>query len=239
MKRVMTLFILLVSIMIFASGCGIFTNGDRKNSEVTIEKDKVEQLELTLNIGAGNLNVQGGADDWVEGTIEYNKNKLKPDVSYKKRADKGIAVIEQDKGLFNNINLGEVKNDWDLQLNNDIPMKLEVNSGASDTNLDLEGLNLTSLEVNAGVGDITIDLSGDWNGSFDASLHMGVGESTIILPKEVGVKIKASKGIGSAEFDGFISKGDGVYVNEAYENADVIINLTTEMGVGEANFQLK
>ena len=114
-----------------------------------------------------------------------------------------------------------------------------MNSGASKSNLDLKGLKLSNFEVNAGVGDMTIDLGGKWKESFDATLHMGVGKSTIILPKNIGVKIKSSNGIGKADFVGFISKGDGIYVNEAYEDADVMINLNTELGVGEATFQLE
>ena len=31
---------------------------------------------------------------------------------------------------------------------------------------------------------------------------MGVGETTIILPKEVGVKVESSKGIGDTDFSG-------------------------------------
>jgi len=110
---------------------------------------------------------------------------------------------------------------------------------ASKTKLDLKGINLSGLDVSAGVGDITIDLSGKWKKSFNASLKMGVGKSTIILPADVGVKIDSSKGIGKAEFVDFISKGNGIYVNEAYEKADVIIKLKTEMGIGEAIFKLE
>jgi hypothetical protein len=75
--------------------------------------------------------------------------------------------------------------------------------------------------------------------SFDVTLEMGVGSSTIILPSEVGVKIESSKGLGKVDFDGLISKGNGVYVNEAYENADVIINLKTDLDVGAVTFKLE
>jgi predicted membrane protein len=68
---------------------------------------------------------------------------------------------------------------------------------------------------------------------------MGVGKSTIILPADVGVQIKSSKGIGKTEFVDFISKGNGEYVNEAYENADVIIHVKTELGLGQAIFKLE
>ncbi|WP_338448039.1 toast rack family protein [Niallia oryzisoli] len=227
------------SFLVIATGCGTFFDGKDESSTILIEKDKADELKLELNIGAGELHVTDGAAEWTEGTIEYTNNKLKPDITYKLKDNTGNALIEQDDGIFKNINLGDVKNNWDLKLTNDIPLELTVNAGASESNLDLKGLQIQDLEVNAGVGDMTIDLSGSHDESINASLHMGVGESTIILPKDVGVKIEASNGIGKADFDGFISKGNGIYVNEAYEDAEVVINLDTELGVGKATFKME
>lgn len=240
MKKVFFAGVLGLSMVVGLTGCGIFANGSEENGKVTIEKDKAKELQLELNLGAGDLNLEKGADEWVEGSIIYNENKLKPEVSYKLKGDKGIGVIEQENtGILDKVNVGDLKNEWNLTLSDEIPLNLEVNSGASDTYLDLKGLNLKNLDVNAGVVDITIDLSGTWKKSFNASLALGVGQSTIILPEDVGVKIESSKGIGTANFVDFISKGNGIYVNEAYESADVIINLKTDLGVGEAVFKLE
>lgn len=239
MKKII-LGVMAAGVVVFASGCGLLTKGNEESKTVNIEKDKAEELELELNIGAGELNVMKGADEWVEGSLLYSNNKWKPEVSYELNGNKGMAVIEQDnEGIFNNINIGDVKNTWDLKVNDKLPLELSVNSGASESRLDLSGLMLKDLEVNAGVGDITIDLSGKWKESFDVSLDMGVGQSTIILPSDVGVKIELSKGIGDADLDGFISKGHGIYVNEAYEDSDVVITVKTELGVGAAEFKLE
>lgn len=238
MKKKIYISLIAISIVVLTAGCGIFTGGLKKD-DFTIEKDKAEELELEVNIGAGELNISDGADEWAEGTFEYNHKKFKPDVSYKLKGEKGTAVIKQGKGLFGNMKFGEIKNNWDISLNNDIALDLFINAGASDTNIDLSELNLTNLEVNAGVGDVTVDLSGEWEQSFDAVIHMGVGETTIILPKDIGVKIETSNGIGDTDVSGLISKGDGIYVNEAYEDAEVIINLQMELGIGDVNFQVK
>ncbi|MBY0098857.1 hypothetical protein H0185_19000 [Mesobacillus maritimus] len=214
--------------------------GNEESFEVQVDKDHAKELEVELNIGAGELNVESGGKEWVEGTIDYNHKKLEPEISYKVKGDAGVAVIEQgEKGLLDKINIGEIENHWNLRLNDEIPMDLVINSGASETMLDLKGLELQNLEVNAGVGDISIDLSGDWQESFDASLDMGIGKSTIILPSDVGVKIEASKGIGESNLVGFVSQGNGVYVNDAFKDADVVINLKTNLGVGEATFKME
>lgn len=239
MKKKLAGSIIAASFLVIAVGCGPFFNGNDDSKTVLIEKDKADELVLELNIGAGELRVDGGANEWAEGTIEYTNNKLTPDITYKLKDDKGIAVIEQDDGIFKNLNIGDMKNTWNLKLNNDIPLDLKVNAGASETYLDLKGLQMNDLEVNAGVGDMTIDMSGNFDESFDATLHMGVGDSTIILPKDVGVKINSANGIGKTDYDGFISNGNGIYVNEAYEDAKVVINVNTELGVGKVTFKIE
>ena len=86
-------------------------------------------------------------------------------------------------------------------------MKLSVDSGVSSTELDLQGLMLEKLDINAGVGDLYVDLGGDaWENSFETNITTGVGEATVILPSEVGVKIKSEKGLGTSNVVGFISR---------------------------------
>jgi hypothetical protein len=239
MKKNIVVGLLISANLLWVAGCSSVVLGKETDSKIQIEKDKAEQLDITLNVGAGQLNVSEGAKDWVEGEIQYNVDGLKPKVSYKLSGDTGKVVIKQSNKDFSGINIGSVKNEWDLELSNDVPMKLEVNTGASDTKLNLHGLQLENLNVNTGVGNVTVDLSGDWKESFDVNLKMGVGKSTIILPSNVGVKIKSTKGIGHADFKGLISEGNGIYVNEAYETADVKIDIHTDLGVGEANFVLE
>lgn len=239
MKKNIVVVLLISANLLWLAGCSSVVLGKEQDSSIQIEKDVAKQLDITLNVGAGKLNVTEGAKDWVEGEIQYNVDDLKPKVSYKRSGDTGKVVIKQSKKDFSGINIGSVKNEWDLKLSDDVPMELEVNTGASDTKLNLQGLQLENLNVNTGVGNVTVDLSGDWQESFDVDLKMGVGQSTIILPSNVGVKIKSTKGIGHADFKGLIFKGNGIYVNKAYEMADVKIDIHTDLGVGEANFVLE
>lgn len=74
--------------------------------------------------------------------------------------------------------------------------------------------------------------------SFKANIETGVGQTTIIVPSKVGVKLTTEKGIGSSNIEGLISKGQGVYVNEAYDKADVVLDIKSEIGVGDITFKL-
>ncbi|WP_233436365.1 LiaF domain-containing protein [Lysinibacillus capsici] len=117
-------------------------------------------------------------------------------------------------------------------------MDLNVETGASLANLDLQGLQLEKLDIEAGVGDLTVNLGGDWKKSFTTTIETGVGQTTVILPSKVGVKLTTEKGIGSSNVEGLISKGNGVYVNEAYDKADVVLEVNSELGIGEITFKL-
>ncbi len=239
MKKKWILGLIVVATLLWITGCSQIVAGKENHKNILVKQDKAKQIDVILNAGIGQLNVYGGANEWVEGEATYNSEDLKPKVKYKLTGKKGKVTIDQSKKDLSITKLNNIKSVWDLELTDEIPINLEINTGASETYLDLQGLQLSNLDIHAGVGDITVDLSGNWKESFDVDLEIGVGQSTIILPKDVGVKIKSSKGIGQSNFVGFISEGNGVYVNQAFKDADVKITVNTDLGVGQSNFELE
>lgn len=239
MRKMIGMGIITLTSIIWITGCSAATIGKEKVSEIYIEKDKAEQLAIDLKIDYGQVDISSGANPWVDGEIKYNIADLEPKVKYKSGRKKGKITINQPKKHKINLKKGSLKNKWDLQLSNDVPVELNISTGASDTNLNLQGMQLRSLDVETGVGKTTVNLAGVWQESFNVNIQMGVGESTVILPKEVGVEIKSSEGIGSATYNGFTSNGKNVYVNDAFEDADVIISVQTELGIGQVNFELE
>jgi len=203
---------------------------------ILVEKDKAKMLEVDIDLGVGEMNLTGGAKEWVEGKADYNIKKLAPQVNYDVSGDTGEIEIKH-KGSTK-LGISNIKNTWAIQLNDDIPMDLTVETGASLANLDLQGLQLEKLDIEAGVGDLTVNLGGDWKKSFKANIETGVGQTTIIVPSKVGVKLTTEKGIGSSNVEGLISMGKGVYVNEAYDKADVVLDIKSEIGVGDITFKL-
>jgi predicted membrane protein len=60
----------------------------------------------------------------------------------------------------------------------------------------------------------------------------GVGSAMIRLPRDVGVRVNASGGIGSVNADGFRRDGDS-YENDAYGKTASSIDMTVHGGIGE------
>lgn len=236
MKRPLSIGLVISATLFLLLGCSSFKTEEDNEQSIFVKKDKAKELDVELNLDLGEITVQKGTDEWIEGNASYNLKKLKPIVDYDLHRKKGKVVIEhKDQKMFK---ISGIKNVWNLNITDEIPLKLSINTGAAMANLDLQGLKLKDLEIETGVGDLTVDLRGDWEESFETDIETGVGQTTVYLPSDVGVKIKIEKGIGSSNVVGFISQGDGVYVNEAFKNADVILTVNTEMGVGDVSFKL-
>ncbi len=88
-----------------------------------------------------------------------------------------------------------------------------------------------------GAGKTTVDLTGDYSQDFDASIEGGVGEATVLLPSEVGVRARAEGGLGKINAEGFQREGES-YVNDAYGDSDVILEVDVQGGVGEINLEV-
>jgi hypothetical protein len=85
-----------------------------------------------------------------------------------------------------------------------------------------------------GAGELKLDLNGFWDNDLDARVSGGVGEATVRLPRDVGVRVKARGGIGEIKVQG-LQERDGYYVNDAYEKQGVRLRLDISGGIGQIN----
>ncbi len=239
MKKIIGLSICILIGIFWISGCSNSSSTLLEKDElkeISLKKSKEEQLRIDVNVGYGNVTISQGAKDLINGNITYNHSKLEPEVTDKSKGKKRVISIGQSQKLKTDSKAG-LKNNWELQIANDIPVDLQVSTGAAEAFIDLKGMRISNLAIEGGVGSTTVDLGGEWLDSFNVQLELGVGETTLILPKDIGVQVQSEKGIGTTNVKGLISKGEGVYENEAYQtNNDVRITVQAEIGVGEANF---
>jgi hypothetical protein len=62
----------------------------------------------------------------------------------------------------------------------------------------------------------------------------GVGQLTLYLPQDVGVRVYAHQGIGQKNTRGLYQDGRA-YVNDSYGVSDVTLELNVEAGLGKIN----
>jgi hypothetical protein len=218
--------------LVSLTGCvEIDSGGPARTDSQSIELDKSELVNVDVKMGAGELNVQGGSSKLMEGQFRFNRSRMRPEVRYDSTGFRGHLVIEQPS---HGAHIGNSDYRWDLRLNDEKPMDLEVNFGAGEGRLNVGSLTLRSLDVHMGVGELRIDLRGTPKNDYTVSVHGGVGEATIYLPTGVGIIADAKGGIGGVNARG-LEKRDDRYVNDAYGHAKTTIRLDIRGGIGAIN----
>jgi hypothetical protein len=198
--------VMMAATAVLAEACGTQPGetpqvGKMQRESKAVDPNNAQSVRAKLKMGAGKLNLTGGADRLMEGEFSYNVSDWKPKVSYDVSDKKGELVVKQ--GIAEGAGLsGDARNEWDIRLNDEVPTDLVVQMGAGESDLDLDSLTLRGLNLQMGAGKTTVDLTGDYAKGFDASIRGGVGEATVLLPSAVGVKAKAEGGIGKIDAKG-------------------------------------
>lgn len=234
--NIQNLIIIMACLVVLGYAGACVPVGDMQQETQSIPLDNVEAATIELNVGAGEILVQGGTDELFEGLFSYNVEKWKPELEYEIRDGKAVVAVKQK--AVKGIPAGNSRNRWDISLNETIPLDMVVDFGAGEGDLDLKGLILRSLKIDMGVGDLTVDLSGRHERDFDVDIDGGVGSIKVYIPENVGVRVYVDKGIGSVNIRELKKQGD-VYTNEAYQASDVTIDIKIDAGIGSIDLRLK
>jgi len=221
---------------VISGSCGTQAIGEMERESQSIDLENAQSVRAELRMGAGELNVTGGADALMEADFAYNVADWEPEVDYEVSGDTG--ELKVDQGSSEDIPLGgEARNEWDLRFNDDVPIDLSVQMGAGESDLDLDSLTLTGLDLQMGAGQTTVDLTGSYERDIAATIEGGVGEATVQLPSEIGVRVNAEGGLGQINAEGF-QREDDSYVNDAYGDSDVTLDVDVRGGVGQINLEV-
>jgi len=236
MKRFVLLLVAAVAVTIFVGASQTQQVGEMQRESRSIQAENAQSFDAELRMGAGELNVSGGADALMEANFSYNVAEWKPEVNYDVSGDTGELIVEQGSGEGIPAG-GDARNEWDVRFNDEVPTGLHVQMGAGESDLDLDSLTLTGLELEMGAGKTTVDLTGDYGQDLDASIQGGVGEATVLLPSELGVRVRAEGGLGKINAHGLQREGQA-YDNDAYGDSDVNLEVDVQGGVGQINLEV-
>jgi hypothetical protein len=123
--------------------------------------------------------------------------------------------------------------------------ELAVSVGLGEAHLDLRQSRLMSATMSVGLGDLLADLRADWQQDTHAFFETGLGNITLILPEEVGVRVLVRGGFGIVEAVELAvlavpeDEEGTVYVNTAYATSPVTVDVIAERGLGNVSLLTK
>jgi hypothetical protein len=225
---------ILVLVSILTAGCvAPLAAGRLQTRSEQVSVGAAESVQAYVVMGAGRLQIEGGADSLLEAGVRYSHRWLAPDIRYRvKQNGQGVLDIEQADGPGIQMQ-DDYLNDWDLAFNNEIPLDLQVTLGAGECELDLNALHLKSFTMQVGAGQATLNLADYSGGDLEIDIQGGVGELTLFLPDETRVEVSVRGGLGEINASGL--KGEnGLYVNDNSDSGP-LIEIRVRAGIGQLN----
>ena len=111
--------------------------------------------------------------------------------------------------------------------------RLELAAGAADFRATgLGNARFEHLEFVGAVGDVRLDFRGDWEGSAEAEINMGLGSLRLTFPRDLGVRIAKRGILTSFDSVGF-DEVDGSYRTPNWESATSRLDLSIRAGFGD------
>ncbi len=219
----------------------IFSTLTSKHRPLPTSTGKVDlgnatDAEIILKHGAGKLDVGTAVAEDV--LLEGN---FTGEVEQKDDRDGKHAhvVVQANPRMMENFPgvLGTTGFSWKIGLTKKIPLTLKVESGASDTTLDLRELKVTDLKIDTGASSTRVILPAK-AGSSNVKISAGAASIDVTIPDGVAARIKLSTAISGNKVDNNRFPWNGsVYESADYETAKNKVDIKIDSGVGTVDIK--
>lgn len=198
-----------------------------EGEKVSIPLEGATSAFIKLDHGAGRLTLHSGAgpSEIINGTFGNGLN-------YKSQLDGSqIEVKLRTSHHFWAWWPGESL-DWDIHFNQDIPMNLKIDSGASASTLDLRDLKVTDLDIDTGASstDLTLPTAAE---NMHVAIDTGASSLKVNIPVGVAASIRVKSGITALNVNSrFPRLEGGLYQSNDYSTSTNRVDMTINSGVG-------
>jgi hypothetical protein len=240
--------IVFFSLILIGPALGLAANVDIQSASYSEPVADASRAQIELRGAVGTMTVSASEDsDGVlfDASVSY-VGEIEYETSGQSQRVISLRQDEVDNGLgffaFNWF-AAEDQLNWDVNLNPDVPMALDINGGVGNSLLDLSDVQLESLDVNSGVGQMAIslpvmvdsydaninsgtgqiDIDIENNAALNLNVDGGVGQVNIDAPDGVGIRLEAQSGIGNVTVPSelrFLSGDEGLGANGVWETAN-------------------
>lgn len=201
-----------------------------KGEQIKVALENATSVHLKLDHGAGQLKLASGA-----GIGLFLEGKSTPG-SVIKSVTEGDLLKVRMKAIpdFWMWAPGESHN-WDLVLNPEIPISLDIDSGASSAILDLHDLKVIVLDLDTGASTSEITLPSN-AGFTRVKIDSGAATLRIHIPEGVAAQIHIESGMTSIHVNERFSRvGTNSYLSPDFATATNRVEIRIETGMASVD----
>jgi hypothetical protein len=198
---------------------------------ITVSRKDARLADLKFDFGAASLVVTGGAapDMVLEGlsgtTLDLRSEYIDDRVAVQVNAGPSFIPFLGPEGWS-----------WRFKLNNDLPMTLKFESGASSMDLDLTEMKVSHLKLETGASSSKIVLPARAGKTF-VEIEGGAASFDIKVPDGVAARVRVAQGASSVRVDEkrFPVTSSGHFQSPDYDTAQNSAEIILDAGAGSFN----
>jgi len=192
----------------------------------TKEYPEIERASIELNLDVGKLTLGESTPLLYECISQYRYKEFEPFEKFSHTEKEANILIYHSPVTKRRIS-NNIRNHWQLKLNNEIIYNLSVETGAINTDCNLSGFKVEKLYIESGASNINLVLP-----QYDSKIIIdtGVSNINIAIPKNVGATVNIDSGIAIKDLDDFI-KRNGTYISYNYNESEYKTEIEIECGV--------
>ena len=208
---------------------GSFLRGTPEEEQVSIDLQGASEASLKLSHGAGRIILGAGASpgQLLSGTATGGIKQRS-----RKSGDRLEARLEAQPTFFPPFFGGWQGLEWNLNLNRDIPLTLRLETGASQSELDLSELRVTDLKIGTGASKTDVTLPAN-AGTTTVKVELGAASLDMLVPQGVAARVRSEHGVAAIEVDtARFPYSNGIYESPDYSSAGNKVDIMIQAGAG-------
>jgi hypothetical protein len=212
-------------------GAGIGTGQVSAAEEIRQALDGATQAEVVIAPGVGTLHIEALSEltNLVEGAIHLSRGE-RATPEFAVEGETATFTLRSEGTFIPFVGGWGAQRGWDLGLNPDVPLQLEISLGVGQSDIDLTGLTVSNLAVSMGVGQTTVTLPDD--GRFQAKIEGAIGQTVVVIPAGLAARIRVDTGLAGRQLPDAYQRRDDVYTSPGYESADNRVDLEVSQAIG-------
>ena len=208
-----------------------------ETEQVTIPLQGASRVRLHIRHGAGRLMIRGGAGSSevaagsFSGGLEHTENRHGDTLDVGMNVPQGMWMNFGGPWIFGPWNPIV----WDVRLNDSVPMKLDLETGAGESQIDFSALKADEISLKTGASSSEMTLPAR-AGKTSVKVASGAASVVLRVPDGVAARIFIESGLAGISIDQnrFPRSGNG-YQSPEYDRAENSADIRIETGVGSVD----